>query len=94
MVESYVILFKELDYNTIQYLNNHYNVYSCLEFPSMVEVIIKRPRNMNIFNLKMMFLYHDLSYPFEIFDIDTRYNYYIYPSCIPNTKCKRSYNKN
>ena len=94
MVETYILYFKQLNKATVKYIQEEYLVYSWLEFTIFTEVIIKRQRNMNIFNLKLEFLYHNLSYPFEVFNPNAKYNRYIYPSCNSNTKCIQMYTIN
>lgn len=93
MVETHILYFKQINEVTVEYIQKNFLVYSWLEFPLFVEVIIQRGYNISLFDLRMEFLFNNLSYPFEIFNIDSRKNRYIYPSCSKNTKCIKMYTK-
>lgn len=93
MVDSYCLYYHYIERVHLEKLNEHFNVYSVLEFPNMVEVIIKKPFNFSKFDLKMKFLILNLPLPYEIYRINSRSNQYIYPSNPINTKCIRIYNK-
>lgn len=91
MVETYCLYFKHINALTTRYIQEQFLVYSWLEFPMFIEIIIKRPTMNSKFDITMKLLVSDCLLPYEIFDIDSRKNRYIYPSCSQNSKCIKMY---
>lgn len=94
MTQTYCLYFKHINAITTRYIQEHFLVYSWLEFPMFIEIIIKRSQGYSKFDIIMKLLLSNCLIPFELFEIDNRFNNYIYPSCTTNTKCIRMYTIN
>lgn len=94
MTQTYVLYFKHINAITTRYIQEQFLVYSWLEFPMFIEIIIKRSQGCSKFDIIMKLLLSNCLIPFEIFEIDLKFNVYIYPSCTTrSTKCIKIYNK-
>lgn len=91
MVDTYVLFFHSISSKDIFNLKIRYYIYSVLEFPSFVEVIISKPYGYSSSKLLHYLVNKGLPKPVSLFNIDHRWNSFLYPSSKSNTKCNRMY---